>query len=57
MEQDTLMSIQKMKIKISLQDMHLLFLIIKYANENVSKEYMKKLEKIEEYLKRSSVDD
>ena len=36
---------------MSLQDIHLLFLIIKYANENVSKEYMNKIKKLDEYAK------
>ena len=29
----------------------MLFLIIKYANENVSKEYMNKIKKLDEYAK------
>lgn len=32
--------------------MHLFFQIITFANENVTNEYMKKLEKIEEYIKK-----
>ena len=39
-------------MKISLQDMHLIFQILSFANENVTNEYVNKLEKIEGFLKQ-----
>jgi len=38
---------QKFKAKISLQDMHLMFQIMTFANQNVTNEYVKKLEQLE----------
>lgn len=46
--------IEKVKMKVSLQDMHLLYQIITFANENVSQEYFKKLELIEQYSKQGA---
>lgn len=37
-------SASKMKMKISLQDMHLIFQIVTFANQNILYEYVQKLE-------------
>eukprot|EP00347_Sterkiella_histriomuscorum_P018285 403346093 len=49
--------LERVKMKMSLQDLHLLYQIITFANENVSKEYMQKLDKINEYVNRQGLDD
>jgi hypothetical protein len=43
----TEIELSKFKAKISLQDLHLMFQIITYANHNIANEYVKKLENID----------
>ena len=40
-------------MKISLQDFHLIFQILQYANENIANDYVNKLEKVDNYIKQS----
>lgn len=45
-DQISQIKLDRVKVKMSLQDMHLIFQIVTFANENVSQEYLKKLELI-----------
>ena len=44
-------------MKISLKDVHLFSQVISFANENVTNEYIKKIEKVNEFMKQKKDKD